>query len=147
MTLHVITALVERRREIMREMAVMQQELHRCELAVGHIDATILLFEPQFDFGSLKPKKPVTEDEIFRPGEAPVIALEVLKEARKPLSTTDITKGMLAKRGSPRLPFRQFESLNAKVNACLNTKLRQGVLRKRGRTQDGNRSVLWEILH
>ena len=147
MTLHVITALIERRRDIMREMSGMQQELHRCEVALNHIDATILLVDPQFDFTSLKPKKSVTEDEIFRPGEAPVVALDVLREAGRPLSTTEITKGMLEKRGSPRLPFRQFETLNRKVNACLNTKFRQGVLRKRGRVQGDNRAVLWEILH
>lgn len=129
----------------MREMAAMQQELHRCEIALGHIDATILLFDPRFDFGSLKPKKPVTEDEVFLPGEAPVIALEVLKAARGPLTTRAITQGMLDRRGSPQLPFRQFASLNAKVNACLNTKFRQGVVAKRGRAASDNHSTIWEI--
>src|SRR5260221_14751634 len=101
MTLHLITGLIEQRREIMGEMSALQQELHRCEVALSHIDATILLVDPQFDFSELKPKKQVNEDEIFRPGETPLVALDVLREARRPLSTTEITKSMLEKRGSP----------------------------------------------
>jgi hypothetical protein len=66
MTPHVITALIERRRDIMREMSVMQQEIRRCEIAISHIDATIVLIDPEFDFGSLKPKKPVTNDDLLR---------------------------------------------------------------------------------
>ena len=147
MTSHTITALVERRREIMREQAYLQQESRRCDEAIIHIDATIRLLDPQFDFTDLKPKKHVTEDEWFRPGETPLMALDILRENRGPMSTTDITKAMLEKRGSPRMTRREFETLNRKVNGALNTKFRQGVLRKAGRVVGENRAVVWELVN
>lgn len=146
MTLHAVTALVERRREIMREQAYLQQELRSCEEALGHIDATIQLLDPEFDISNFKPKKACVEDELFRPGETPLLALDIIRESGKPLSTTDITKAMLVKKGMPRLNPRQFEALNRKLNACLNTKFRQGVLRKCGRIQGANRAVIWELI-
>lgn len=146
MTSHTIVALVERRREIMREQAYLQQESRHCDEAIVHIDATIRLLDPQFDFADLKPKKQVTEDEWFRPGETPLMALDILREARSPMSTTDITKAMLEKRGSPRITRREFETLNRKVNGALNTKFRQGVLRKAGRVVGENRAVVWELI-
>lgn len=146
MTLQVVSALVERRREIMRELVYLQGEARRCEEAIGHIDATIKLVDPAFNLEEVKPKKPVTWDEIFRPGEAPVLALEVLREAQKPLSTIDITKALLAKRDEPDLTRHQFETLNRKISAGLNSKFRQGVIRKAGRVQGSNRAVIWELV-
>ncbi|MCP4602768.1 MAG: hypothetical protein GY847_20005 [Proteobacteria bacterium] len=147
MTSHTITALVERRREIMREQAWLQGEASNCDRAIKAIDQTILLFDPLYDFAGLKPKKPVTEDEIFRPGEAPILALDTLRETGKPLSTTEITQAMLVKRGEPRLSRKQFETLNRKINSALNTKFRQGVVRKAGRVQGSNRAVIWELIY
>lgn len=146
MTSHVVTALLERRREIMREQAFLQQEARRCDEALIHIDATIRLLDPHFDFSDVKPKKLVVEDEIFRPGETPLLALDTLRASGSPMSTTDITKAMLEKRGAPKLTFRQFDTLNRKVNAALNTQFRRGVLRKAGRAQGANRAVLWELI-
>jgi hypothetical protein len=144
-TLHVIAALVERRREIMRELAYLQQEARSCEESISHIDATIRLLDPQFDLSQLAPKKSVIEDNVFRPGEAPLLALDVLRERRRPLSTTELTKAILELRGSPRLSPRQFEMLNRKLNSALNSQFRRGVLRKVGRVGAGG-SVVWEII-
>ncbi|HYC06177.1 MAG TPA: hypothetical protein VED40_23010 [Azospirillaceae bacterium] len=146
MTLHAVTALVDRRREIMRERAFLEQELRLCDQALEHLGAAIKLLDPGFNLGSLEPKRLVTEDELFHPGEAPLLALDVLRQAGRPMSTTDITRGMLAIRELSNLPAARFETLNRKVNACLNTKVRQGVVRKAGRVQGANRAILWELV-
>ncbi len=130
----------------MREMSIMQQEIRRCEVAIEHLDATLRLVDPEFDFSSLKPMKSCVEDDYFRPGETPLMALDIMREAGVPMSTTDISKAMLVKKGSPRVTFRQFERLNQKVNGALNTKFRQGVVRKKGRVEGSNRAVIWELL-
>ncbi|MEO3432435.1 hypothetical protein [Inquilinus sp. CAU 1745] len=142
----VIAALVDRRQNILREMSFMREEISRCEKALEHLDASIRLIDPTFDFSALKPPRRTTPDEVFRPGETPLLALDILREAPKPMSTTDIARRMLEGRGSPRVSPRQFETLNRKVNAVLNTKFRQGVVRKTGRVQGANRAVLWEAI-
>lgn len=146
MTRPVITALVDRRQEILREISFMQEEISRCEKAIGHLDASIRLIDPTFDFSTIKPPRRTNTDEVFRPGETPLLALDILREAARPMSTTDISKRMLELRGSPRVSARQFDTLNRKVNAVLNTKFRQGIVRKTGRVQGANRAVLWEVI-
>ena len=39
MTQFAVSALVERRREIMREKAYLEREIARCDEAMGHLDA------------------------------------------------------------------------------------------------------------
>ena len=147
MTSHTVTALVELRREIMAEQVHLESEVARCRKAVDHIDFVIRLIEPEYDFSKVPgPKKTVTFDDLFRPGEAPLLAMDVLREKGGSLSTTDITKAMLERRGAPKLNFRQFEALNRKVNAALNSQFRQGTLRKAGRVQGENRAIVWEVV-
>src|ERR1700743_2025642 len=142
MTLQAVAALVERRRDIMREQAYLEREGRRCEEAIVHIDATIRLFDPNFDVSTLTPKQFVTEDDIFRPGEAPIIALEILREAGREMTINEIAKLMLEKRGAPQLSPRQFQNLTKKVYAVLNFRFRQGLIKKVG-TISETKAVLW----
>jgi len=137
-----VTALVTRRQEIMREQAYLEKEARRCEEALVHIDATIRLFDPTYDFTVLKAKKFYTEDEIFRPGEAPLLAFDILREADGPMTIPQIARAMLEKRGAPRVTAAQFRSLNAKLNSALNMKFRQGAIKKVGKVADGV-AILW----
>lgn len=147
MSLNVIAALMERREKITRKMQEARQQLHQREVDMAGVDATIRSINPAFDFDTFIPRMNVIKDEHFEPGETPVFALRVLVEATGPMTTTEVTRAMLLKRGSPQLTVRQFAILNRKVNGCLNTKVKQGVLRKRGRVQGANHAILWEVLH
>lgn len=142
MTSHAITTLVDRRRTIMREMEVLQTELKEHAKAVEHLDETIRLLDPHYPLDGLAPKRPYKEDQIFRPGEASVLALEVLRDNRRTMSTTEITQAILQRKGSPQVTRQQFETLNRKISAGLNSKFRIGMLRKAGRVQGSNRSVI-----
>ncbi|MDE1146712.1 MAG: hypothetical protein PW843_08825 [Azospirillaceae bacterium] len=148
MTSPTITALLDQRRDILRDMAILRDEMAECEKAVHHLDAVIHLLDPTVDLAAVTPKKHVTFDEIFRPGEAPLMALDALREANTALSTTDILKVMLEKKGGPRLTPRQFQVLLRKINAGLNGQFRKGLIRKAGRDggHGANRAVIWHLI-
>ena len=103
MTGFAVSALVERRREIQREIAYLEHEIKTCEEAIGHVDATILLLDPYYDLGKLKPKKFVSEDSLFYPGETPVLVLETLRATNHPMTTPEITMALLARKGGPEM--------------------------------------------
>ncbi len=146
MTSFTVSALVERRREVQREIAYLESEIKRAEEAIGHIDATIHLLDPYYDLTKLKPKKFVTEDSLFYPCETPVLVLDILRGANQPMTTPEITQAMLARKGSPELTKLQYERLNGKVNAGLNTKFRQRLVKKTGGVPGGLRAITWELL-
>lgn len=148
MSRHAIAQLVEKRKDICGELAMLQDEIRRCETAIKHIDAAIHLVDPEFELSAVqkKARRRVTYDEVFRPGEAPLLALDVLRENGQPMSSTEIAHAILEKKGCPRLNRQQFETLLRKLNAALNSKFRRGVVRKAGRVQGANRAVIWELL-
>lgn len=113
------------------------------EDALVHIDAVIRLFDPGYDFSQLKAKRPVTEDDVFRPGEVPLLALDYLREAEGPISTTGLAKHLLENKGAPRLSPKRFQSLTSKLHAALQSQFRRGVVDKAGK--DRNRAILWQL--
>ncbi len=147
MTQFAVSALVARRREIMGEKAYLEHEIQRCDEAMGHIDASIRLFDAEFDFTRIKPRRHLNEDEFFQPGETPILALEILREAGRPLTTAAITTAMLKRRGVFELVGKvQFQRMNAKVNAALNGKFRQRLVRKTGGRPGETRAITWELV-
>jgi len=147
MTQFAVSALVERRREIMREKAYLEREIVRCDEAMGHLDATIHLLDAGYDLAKVTAKQYANEDEFFQPGETPILALEVLREAGRPLATPAITTAILKRRGLFDLVGKaQFQRLNAKVNAALNAKFRQRLVRKTGGVPGETRSIIWELV-
>lgn len=146
MTGFAVSALVERRREVQREIAYLESEIKRCQEAIGHIDATVHLLDPYYDLAKLKPKQFRSEDSFFYPGETPILVLEILRIESRPMTTPEITKAMLARKGSPDLTKLQYERLNGKVNAALNTKFRQRLVRKTGGVPGGLRAITWEVM-
>jgi hypothetical protein len=148
MTQFAVSALIARRREIMGEKAYLEKEIERCDEAMSHIDATIRLFDPEFDFSRIKPRRHLNEDEFFQPGEIPVLALEVLREAGRPLATNAVTTAILKRRGIFDLVGKvHWQRLNAKVNAALNAKFRQRLVVKAGGGAPGeSRSVSWSLM-
>lgn len=143
MTLSAVSALTERRREIMREQSWLQREIRSTEKALLHIDAVIRLFDPSFDFSEIIGKKDFDADQIFRPGEAPKLALNYLRSHNGPLATTEIAKYLLQSKGVPQLPPKRFQSLTGKIHAALQTYFRNGAVEKVGLSE--TRAILWQI--
>ncbi|MGE5548117.1 MAG: hypothetical protein ACM33T_14520 [Solirubrobacterales bacterium] len=146
MTSFTVSALVERRRDIQREIAYLEHEIKKCEEAIGHIDATIHLLDPCYELAKLKPKQFYTEDALFHPGEVPVLVLEILRGANHPMTTPEITNALLARKGPPEVTKLQYQRLNSKVNAALNIRFRQRLVKKSGGVPGELRAITWEVM-
>jgi hypothetical protein len=65
---------------------------------LAHVCVVIRMVEPEFDFRRIKPRKSYGTNPWFKRGEGLLTAIEVLREATKPLTMREIVLGILAKR-------------------------------------------------
>jgi len=96
---HVLSGLVAKRSELAGEAEHCRQELQRLAAALGHLDATIRLFDPDYDLGSIRPRTRRRGQRWFGPGECQRLVLEVLRDAAGPLSDQGVTVAVTARMG------------------------------------------------
>lgn len=131
MTQETIAVLVEQRRELLRDLTTFQQEARRCE-AIAHVDATILLLAPDFDWPTVAPVGAAVTEVLFQPGEILLAALNLLRAEKRSMSTAEILNMLLAKKGVDGLPNRQRRTLAKRLHAVLSVKASEGVVRRTG---------------
>lgn len=73
--------------------------MHRLADELGHLDATIRLFAPDYDLGRIRPRKRRRAHHWFGPGECQRLVLEVLRDAAGPLSDQGVTVAVAARKG------------------------------------------------
>ena len=61
MTEHVLSDLVKRRAELASEAESLRTRLAQIATDLGHLDAVIRQFDPGYDLGSIRPKRPRTQ--------------------------------------------------------------------------------------
>jgi len=77
----------------------MEGELRRNRKNLAHVRAVIKIVSPDFDISSVRPKRHHTPNAWFKRGTGFLVALDVLREAKEPLSMWELCRRMLAKRG------------------------------------------------
>ena len=97
--LHVVSALVAKRGELAGQAQLCHQELQRLAAELGHLDATIRLFAPEYDLGGIRPRKRRRGQRWFAPGECQRLVLEVLRDADGPLSDQGVAEAVAARKG------------------------------------------------
>jgi hypothetical protein len=95
----VLSGLVAKRGELAGEVEHCRRELHRLADELGHLDATIRLFDPAFDLGGIRPRRRRRGHHWFGPGECQRLVLEVLRDAVGPLSDPGVTAAVAARKG------------------------------------------------
>ena len=68
---HVVSGLVAKRGELAGEAERCRRELHRLADELGHLDATIRLFAPDYDLGGIRPRKRRRGSALVRAGGMP----------------------------------------------------------------------------
>lgn len=66
---------------------------------MGHLDATIRLFDPDYELDGIRPRKRRRGHRWFGPGECQRLVLEVLRDAVAPLSDQGVTVAVAARKG------------------------------------------------
>jgi hypothetical protein len=95
----VLSGLVVKRGELAGEVEHHRRELHRLAEALGHVDATIQLFDPSYEFDAISTRKRGSRRQWFGPRECQRLVLEVLRDAVEPLSGRALAREVMARQG------------------------------------------------
>jgi hypothetical protein len=96
---HILSGLVAKRGELASEVEHHRRELHRLTEALGHVEATIRLFEPSYAFGAIPACTRGSRQQWFGPGECQRLVLEILRDAVEPLSSRTLAQEVAARQG------------------------------------------------
>ena len=96
---NVLGGLVTKRGEVAAELEHHRRELHRLAEALGHVDATIRLFDPSYELGAMPTRRRGSRHQWFGSGECQRLVLEVLGDAVEPFSGRALAREVLARKG------------------------------------------------
>ena len=94
----VISGLVAKRGELAGEVEHYRRELQRLTDVLGHVDATIHLFDPSYDLGAIRIRKRNHRNQWFGQGECQRLVLDILREAVEPLSGNSLTHSLVVRK-------------------------------------------------
>ena len=138
---HVISALVKKRAELRGDIIHYKQLIATLDKDLQTIDATIKIFDVDYDISSIKPVIK-SRNRFFNNGEAKVLVLEVLKSSNLPLSTDKISKIIAVNRNlsfENKIDKSNFQkSILLALNTCLSNNLVEKV------SKDGL-TIVWKI--
>ena len=142
MTDYVLSGLTKRRAELSGEAETLRARLTQIATDVGHLDAVIRQFDPDYDLGSIRPKRARPEDAAGR-GEISRFILQVLREATEPVATHEVARRLMGERGQD-VNDRQLVRLSMKrVGVAFSRQKRLGTVRA---IQGAGPVTLWEIV-
>ena len=138
---HVISALVKKRAELRGDIIHYKQLIATLDKDLQTIDATIKIFDVDYDISSIKPVIK-SRNRFFNNGEAKVLVLEVLRNSNLPLSTDKISDIIAVNRDlsfENKTDKSNFQkSILLALNTCLSNNLVEKV------SKDGL-SIVWKI--
>ena len=141
MTDYVLTGLVKRRAELSGEGDALRAKLARITTDLGHLDAVIRQFDPEYDMATIRSKRPRSSD-AARPEEMSRFVLGVLREAVQPMGTPAIATLLMAERGMDGQDRKLVRNMTKRVGMALGHQEKRGTVR----SQPGpGKMVLWEV--
>ena len=141
----VISALKAKRVELSSDLRALMLDVECLEDKIRHIDASIKIFDPDFDLSVLKPKRRYRKSKFFDHGESARLILEILRDSITPLTIRNIFDAIL-KRKSLDLPHKDDE--RAVINHLAIAIKRQekiGHVEQCGVVSGPGNSALWRI--
>ena len=138
---HVIAGLVKRRAELAGEAKALKARLARIATALGHLNATIRLFDPDYNLAAIRPKRPRGPDVAGR-GEMSRAILAVLREAPGPVTVAAISERLMAEQGWDAADGKRARMMAKRVAMVLRHQERRGTVRP---VQEPGRAVVWTI--
>lgn len=138
---HVISALVKKRAELRGDIIHYKQLIATLDKDLQTIDATIKIFDVDYDISSIKPVIK-SRNRFFNNGEAKVLVLEVLKNSSLPLSTDKISDIIVTNKNLSFENKTDKSNFQKSVLLALNTCLSNNIVEKV--SKDGL-SIVWKI--
>jgi len=116
---HVVTALIAKRSELAGQIENAQAEVVRLTVEMDHIEASLRIFKPDLDIEGIPPRPVPPAHHAFR-GEVSRILLEALRQADRPLSTTELTERVMRERGLNMKDVKLKQTMGKRIGASLN---------------------------
>jgi hypothetical protein len=91
--------------------------MHRASLT--HVDATMLLFDPDIRFEEIRPRRQRTRNGWFRPGECLRLIYDVLRDAPQPVATRELTERIMQVKAIPATDDRRRELIQKTICGSL----------------------------
>ncbi len=117
---HVIGALRKKRSELGGVVNQLEQLLvkHRADLA--HLDATMLLFDPDIRPQEILPRQQRARSVWFRPGECLRLIYDELRDAMQPVTTRELAIRIMGVKAMPTDDDRRRELIQKTILGSLN---------------------------
>ena len=138
---YVIAGLVRRRAELAGEVEALKARLAQIGTDLGHLDATIRLFDPDHDIAGIRPKR-VRAGDVAHRGEMSRTVLDVLRGAAAPMTTAAVVAQVMAERETDAQDREAVALMMGRVGMALRRQERNGAVR--GERRPGQ-AVLWEL--
>ena len=138
---HVVTALVKKRSELSGDIQTAQAKLRQMVLDLERLDATLLMFDPDYRIEAIKPKAFRPPEDWSKRGEMTRLILGILRQASEPLTARDVALQLIAERALE--PSDKMVRLMTKrCGVALRGQRDRGVASS---TQGPGMSVLWAL--
>lgn len=138
----IIPALLKRRIELVAEIEQAEERLRLIIADVSGLDTTIRLFDSDYKAESMKSKQLRPHREWTGRGELIRIVLDILRQAAKPMTTTEIACGYMKKRELATGDRGLFQIIRRRVGDALREQRHKGTVRSQ---QEPGQQMLWEI--
>lgn len=138
---YVISGLVKRRAELAGEADALRARMARIGTDIGHLDAVIRQFDPDYNLVGIRPKRPRGADVAGR-GERSRFILGVLRNAPEPVTVATIVQRIIAEGGGDAADGPHARMMAKRVAMSLRHQERQGTVRS---VQEPGRSARWTV--
>lgn len=137
-----VFGLVRKRAELAGKINALQGELVGLLSDLSAIDSAIRIFDPEIVLEEIV-MKPVPPRNGAARGQMTILALNILREAGKPLATEEINERIMAARGPSVADKPLARMMLQRVHSCLRAHRKRG--RVRSRKGPGGRFSVWEL--
>ncbi len=141
MTDYVLSGLTKRRAELAGEADPLRTRLAAISADIGHLDAVIRQFDPEYDHASIRAKRPRGPDMAGR-GEMSRFVLGVLREATGPVTTQEVVRRLMTERGQAMEDRRLVALTMKRVGMAFSRQKALGTVRA---VQGPGPVMLWEV--
>lgn len=144
---HVVLGLVAKRSELAGQYQQHQEAMQELSAAISSIDASIKLFNPNYDLRTIKIKVPKHTTKWLNHGEAGRFVLDTLRTASTPLSTRQLGEAMVKYKGLAVNGPKEWDLALKPILGAAQRLERKGAIKMVGRADGpGNRAMLWQIV-
>jgi hypothetical protein len=117
--LHVVSALRNKRSELAGIVSRLEHQLLAHRASLTHVDATMLLFDPDSRPQDVRPRQQRARNSWFRPGECLRLIYDVLRDAPHPVATRELTERIMAVKAIPATDDRRRELIQKTICGSL----------------------------